>query len=68
MKISELINDLAQIYGKDGDIDVVCVVPEDRNFGTAAPNKENCTVTTTTDIDRDHNGITTDKFLYIGMY
>jgi hypothetical protein len=67
MKISELINDLAQIYGKEGDIDVVCVTPESPDFGTEPPNGEACTIYTTDNMDREHKGITTDKFLYIGM-
>jgi hypothetical protein len=67
MKISELINDLAQIYGKEGDIDVICVVPVSPDFSNEPPNRENCTISTTTASDREYEGITTDKHLHIGM-
>jgi hypothetical protein len=68
MKISELINDLAQIYGKEGDIDVVCVTPIDPDFGTEPPCNKNRLISTTTGLDREFEGITTDKYLFIGMH
>jgi hypothetical protein len=67
MKISELILDLAEIYGKEGDIDVICVVPVSPDCRNEPPNRENCTIETTTPLDRKYRGITTDKYLHIGM-
>jgi hypothetical protein len=66
MKISELINDLAQIYGKEGDIDVVCVTNSSSDYGVFPPNEENRSIYTTSDDDRKHIGITTSKYLFIG--
>jgi len=68
MIISELIEYLENVKSTEGDIDVVCVTPDNGDsFGTEEMNSNVCRVFDNKDTyDMDFK-IKTDRFLYIGM-
>lgn len=68
MKISEFIVTLEAIQKEHGDIDVICVTPGcGPDWETQPPTPDMHMVCSTTPSDRKDDGISTEKYLIIGV-